>query len=384
MNRLPVKPSQAWAYDLMGDHQFRHPHRWLAWWYHLAAPLPAGPEATYRQRARVQRGYTASLIYLSLFPIMIGVFFIGVTGPNTQIGWTALAVTGVIVGCVTMNRLGWVTRAGGLLALAINFGMYLSLLRAPGGLSPNDKDIFYLLIFSELIIGAILPPLWIFPAMGLNLVFSWLMLTVGPHTPALDALLQTSLFPILMRIVQLHTISGVIVFALAMTTRQSIDRANLSEHIAHYERDAAQRQKQEADRAWDLANNVQAISATLASVSNGDLSARVPLVAGATLWHIARPINTLLKRLQQAQEMERRLQVLEAQQGMMREKEAQWSRLLKEVSSSVQEIETASLQGRPLRLIPGQTPLDLLQRALHGRMLVAHRSEGSPPSRLSQ
>jgi hypothetical protein len=242
-------------------------------------------------------------------------------------------------------------------------------LRAPGGLSPNDKDIFYLLVFSEMILGAILPARWIFVALVANLTFSWYMLCYGPHTPALTELLHTSLTTILIRLFQMHVIPSVIVWALALTTRESMDRANYAQKLAQLQHDLALHDQQEAERAATLREQVTVISRTLLRAFRGDLTVRVPNEVGTTLWELAAPINHLLSQLQRQRDAEARLRALEVRLEALHRFEHQQDRFAREMEGTLAAIQTALQDGKPIRLIAGGTSLDGLQRALGGKTL---------------
>jgi hypothetical protein len=376
-------PSSAqWVHEKIGVQRFRRHQQFLAWWFHLAAPPEAEATATDGERDTIQRGRTASLILLCLLPIMLGVGLIGLLGPNRQILYTALAILILIMGvCLPLNRLGrsktrrgrvhWGVNVSGIvLCLAINVGMYVSILRAPGGLSPNDKDIFYLLVFAEMIIGAILPARWIIVALGVNLTFSWYMLCYGPHTPALTELLRTSLPTILIRLFQMHVIPSVIVWALALTTRESMDRANYAQKVAQLQHDLAVYDQQQAERAAILREQVTVISRVLLRAFRGDLSVRVPNEVGTTLWEMAAPINHLLSQLQRQRDAEARLQQVEGRLEALHRFEHQHERFGRELEATLVAIQTAEKDGKPIRLVAGGTSLDALQRALNGKTLV--------------
>jgi hypothetical protein len=318
---------------------------------------------------------------LCLLPIMVGVGVIGLIGPNRQIFYTALSILLLMFFvCIPLNRLGrsqgrggWVhwgvNMSGIVLCLAINLGMYVSILHAPGGLSPNDKDIFYLLVFSEMIIGAILPARWIFVALVVNLTFSGYMLCYGPHTLALTEVLRTSLTTILIRLFQMHVIPSVIVWALALTTRESMDQANYAQKVAQLQHDLALHDQQEAERAATLREQVTVIGRTLLRAFRGDLTVRVPNEVGTTLWELAGPINHLLSQLQRQRNAEARLQTLEARLEELHRFEHQRERFAREMEGTLAAIHTALQDGKPIRLIAGGTSLDSLQRILNGKTL---------------
>jgi hypothetical protein len=220
-----------------------------------------------------------------------------------------------------------------------------------------------------MIIGAILPARWIFVALVANLTFSGWMLCYGPHTPALTELLHTSLTTILIRVFQMHVIPSVIVWALALTTRESMDRANYAQKVAQLQHDLALYDQQKAEQAEVLRDQVAVICQTLLKAFRGDLSVRVPNEVGTTLWELAAPINHLLSQLQRQRDAETRLHALEARLEELHRSQYQQDRVARELERTLAAIQTALQEGKPIRLVAGGTSLDGLQRTLNGKTL---------------
>src|SRR5579885_1213135 len=227
----PVTPD-LWSHRVLGDQNFWTARGILAWWYRHTAPPDPPPGVSFEQRDLVRRGRIASAIMLFLAGILVLVVPIGLLGPNKQILYTAIAVWIVIGLCLALNRKGYVTVVGLLLCLAMLTGMYLSILRAPGGLSPDEKDLLYLLVFGELLIGAILPVNWVLLPALINIAFSVIELTIAPHTPLLASLLPSSGPTILFRLIQLHVLVTAVMWIVGMHAREAIKRADRAEEIA--------------------------------------------------------------------------------------------------------------------------------------------------------
>lgn len=238
MNRTPL-PAQAtppnadlWSYRVLGDQNFGSARGLLAWWYAHTAPPDPAPGATFQQRDLVRRGRIASAIMLFLSSILLVVAPIGLLGPNIQIFFTALTIWLIVAICLVLNRKGKVNLVGVLLCCSVIGGMYMSILRAPGGLSLDDKDILYLLIFSELFIGAILPVNWVFVPAAVNIAFGIVELTIAPHTPLFASLLPGSGPTILFRLIQIHVLVTAVMWIVGTHAREAIKRADRAEEIA--------------------------------------------------------------------------------------------------------------------------------------------------------
>src|SRR5689334_13396712 len=167
----------------------------------------------------------------------------------------------------------------------------------------------------------------------------------------------------------MHVIPSVIVWALALTTRESMDRANYAQKVAQLQHDLAVHDQWEAERATILREQVTVISRTLLRAFRGDLSVRVPNEVGTTLWELAAPINHLLSQLQRQRDAEARLQTLEGRLETLHRFEHQQERFTRELESTLTAIHTAVQEGKPIRLVAGGTALDGLQRALNGKTL---------------
>src|SRR5581483_10806740 len=369
-------------------HHFWSARGVLPWWYRHTAPPDPLPGASFEQRDLVRRGRIASTIMLFLACILVLVVPIGLLGPNRQIFYTALAVWCVIGLCLVLNRKGQVNLVGLLLCLSIITGMYLSILRAPGGMSPDDKDILYLLVFGELFIGAILPVNWVLVPALLNLIFGMLELTMAPHTPLFAAQLVTSGPTILFRLIQLHVFVTAVMWILGLHAREAIKRADRAEEIARLQHTLAQMNQAQMQEAQRLEGTVTAIIGVLTRTAHGDLLARVPIQQGQTLWSLVGSLNLLLARYQEARQDAEELERLRPQVEHWRhcEQGLRWMRELEEPFARM--VSTALHEQQPLNLPATQTPLAPYFRLLHGKYLCERPPGAAPalflrPTRLS-
>lgn len=292
-----------WVYKLLGEQHFQSSRGFLPWWYKLTSP-PDLESPTLKQRDLARRSKILSALALFLGLTLLMVAYIALTGPNKQIIVTVYILYPTILLCLILNRFRHVNIAGGLLTTAVG-GMYLTLVTTAffrGGLTPNDKDIFYLPFFGELVAAALLPTAAIFVVAAFNTTCSLLLLNYAPHTPAFTAMLVTGASSITFRIVEIHFFVALVCWIVATWTLISVKQANRASELARlaHNLNAAAQEKIVAKEQLERA--VAQIIQVHMQVANGHLEARVPLKTGEqhVLWQIAVPLNNLLSRYQQA------------------------------------------------------------------------------------
>lgn len=304
MKRNPTQSidRDSWVHTILGDQNFQEQRGFFAWWYRHTSSPDATPEADFQQRDRIRRSRIAAACMLFLVAILLLVALIAYLGPNKQIANVIYTLYPMIAICIVLNRKGYVNLVGVLLTLGVVGGMCLTLFTtaAHGGLSPNDKDILYLLFFAELFVAAILPINYVFLVAAINILLSIYMLTFAHHTPAFDALLTTGYFSILFRLIQIHVIVTAVLWILVNTNRAAIKRADRAEELARLHHDLATLANQKAADKAVLDHSIAVILATHVRLANGDLDARVPLQGetATALWHIGGQLNNLLGRYQ--------------------------------------------------------------------------------------
>jgi len=222
-----------WAYQALGDQNFRLQRGFLAWWNRLTAPPDAPAGASFVLRDRVQRGHIASTLMLFLLIVLCIASTISLFSANHTILAVIITMLIALLFCIPLNRHGLVEVVGMIMAIGLTGGMYASILTAPGGMSPAEKDILYLLFFSDMFVAAILPVNVVFLVAGLNIAFSAYALTFAPHTPALTTILANGGYAtILIRLVQIHVIVCGVMWIVIHQLKCAYRRANRAEEVA--------------------------------------------------------------------------------------------------------------------------------------------------------
>ena len=342
----------------------------LELWHQFVSPPEPPTGADFEIRDRFRRGQLASTIMFWLTIILVFLVApIGIIGPNHQILIVAVVLQLLIVLCAPLNRRGRVNTVGLILSLSLNIGICSSILRSPGGLSPDSIAIFDLLVFSELFFASLLPVNWVILDAAFNITFSILALMYMPRTPLFAQIMHTSFFIILSRPIQLHLIVTAVLWLWVRSATRSLRRADRAEEIAKLQHAIAINAQQEAEQKELLESSISMIIETHTRVANGDLHARVPLKQGMPLWQVAGQLNNLLGRMQ------RLLRV---------EKEAeQWGKRIQRAMAIEHELErtqkacmylgqliSQSEQGqRPIEPVPSGTMLDPVLERLNGKYL---------------
>ncbi len=356
-----------WSYQVLGDQHFWSAR--LSWWYRLTSPPDAPAEASFAQRDRVRRGRLASALMLFLLLVLLLASAIGFFGTNHVILAVTPTMFVAILISIPFNRRGLVEVVGVVMALGLTGGMYTSMLTAPGGLAPADKDILYLLFFSDLFVATLLPVNWVWVVAALNVFLSSYLLFVARHTPALDTLLaHGGAWIVLFRVVQIHVIVSGVVWILLGNLQAAIRRADRAEEVARLQHDLAEIARQTAREKAVLEQSMAAIIEVHVRLANGDVQARVPITQGNVLWQVAGPLNTLLGRYQQAREAEAAYLHL--------------ARFLAQIQRPFQQAVQHALQEQCPFVLPAGTPLEPLFQEVRGLVLIpppaSTRSSSAP------
>lgn len=360
-----------WAYQALGDQNFRLQRGFLAWWNRLTAPPDAPAGASFALRDRVQRGHIASTLMLFLLIVLGIASTISLFSANRTILAVIITMLLTIVFSIPLNRHGLVEVVGIFMALGLTGGMYTSMLTAPGGMSPAEKDILYLLFFSDMFVAAILPVNLVFLVAGLNIAFSAYALTFAPHTPALTMLLANGGYAtILIRLVQIHVIVCGVMWIVIHQLKGAYRRANRAEEVARLQHDLAAMAHQQLYQARALEHSIALMARTLTSLANGEESARIPLTRENTLYQISGQINNLIGRYYHIRQIENDHQVLS--HGLVEARHA--------FQVAVRE---ALLEQRPVmvKLPASASPFAFLQ-AINGLSLAQKAPTGSLHERL--
>lgn len=297
-------PRDSWVYLLLGEQQFQQQRGFLPWWYRLTSPPEiASPTLKQRDTARRSKILSAFALFLALTLLMVA--YIALTGPNKQIITTVYILYPTIAACLVLNRRGHVNLAGFVLITALVGGMYFTLLTTAyghGGLTPNDKDIFYLPFFGEMVAAALLPTSAIFLVAAFNITLSLYLLNNAPHTLAFTQMMATSASSITFRIVEMHVFVSLVLWIMGTWTLISVKQANRATELARLEHDLHTEAQDKLRQKEQVEQGIQEIIRVHAQVANGHPETRVHLTGENVLWQIAVPLNNLLGRYQQAKQ----------------------------------------------------------------------------------
>jgi hypothetical protein len=353
-----ISDQDSWIDRVLGDQNFEQQRGFFPWWYRMTSPPDALPDATFQLRERVRRCRLASALMLFLGTVLLLAGAIGLLGPNHTILFVVSSMFVAIFISIPINRRGGIEIVGVLMLLGLTVGMYSSILvdAYTVGMSPNDKDILYLLFFSELFAGALLPVNTVFLIALINLAFSFFALRYAPHDPALTAMLTTSFGAIFPRLVQIHIIASGVMWILVNHLYTAIRRADRAVQVAKLQHDLTEISNRQLREKQALEDSIRGIIEVHQRVSRGDLHARVLLSEGQTLYQIAAPLNTLISKYQRASSAEQQWQAFQ-----MHMPEAQ--------AKLRQAINTALLEQRPIRIPPDLLLTPLFQE-LNGKYIV--------------
>lgn len=276
----------SWVYRVLGDQNFTRQQGFFATWYRLTSPPNARPDATFQQRERIQRARLASALMLFLGTVLLLAGAIGITSPNHTIAIVVSSMLGAILISIPINRHGKVELVGLLMVLGLTVGMYTSIGvdAFTVGMSPNDKDILYLLFFSELFAGALLPINGVFLIAAVNIAFSFVSLRFFPHDPALVLMLKTSFPAIFPRLVQIHIIASGVMWILVNNLKAALGRADRAEEIARLQHDIAAQASERAGEKQELEQQIEAIACA-------PDSRKYPVATGRTTQYPAGPLS---------------------------------------------------------------------------------------------
>ena len=346
--------------------------RCIRLWYRFTAPPMPTIEATFEQRERARRGRLASTIMFALlFILVVLVGPIGILGPNHQILFVALGISVLIAICAPLNHRGYVNTVGLIISLAVNLGIYSSILRSPGGIAPDTIAIFDMLVFSEVFVASLLPVYWVIPDAIANMLFSYLVLTYWPKTPLLAQVMHGGgYFSVVSRPIQIHLIVSVVLFLWVRSATQAIQRADRAEEIAKLQHDIAMQEHTIVEEKRQLDASIQAIIATHMEVSKGNLSARVPLVEGAALWEVAGSLNNLLARLQRLQHTEVELRQVAPRLQRAAQVEYELQRTQAAIMQLSNEIKRSENTLKPVQSLNSGTSVDALSLDLLGKYVL--------------
>lgn len=269
-------------------------------WYRWTAPPEVPLTASLQERELVRRGQLTSIVLLIITIVMVLPALAALFTANFSLLINLLLSLLIDVVAIVLNRRGRIIAAGLLVLLMIAGSTGLGLLFLPGGLDTSALPLFDLMVQGELVAVSLLPPLSVFPVMVINCIFFWAILAFTPHTHALDDLLKTRGYSILVVPIVLQILVAVVSYLWVRSTTQAIKRADRAEVIASLEHTLTQQNQQIVEQKQQLEEGIEQLVRVHTQAANGNLSIRASMPADRSLWPLAGSLNTLLSRFQRA------------------------------------------------------------------------------------
>jgi hypothetical protein len=291
-------------------------HKLLQRWYRIASPPEPPASASFEQRERFRRGRTGSQVALTVLIVCISAFPAAFRGTNLFLAVILTVGLLAIFAAIALNRMGYVTQAGILVAAAITASPATDILTTPGGLSPAVLPVFSILVLPLMCVVSLLPAWWVFVFAIGNSLFTLYAMTLMPHSAELNALLKVSFVSIVTPIILSQLIVSVVAYLWVTGAVHALRRADRAEEIAKLEHALAVNAEITAQQKEQLETSIQKIVETHTRVANGDLDARVPLTKDNVLWQVSSTLNNFLSRLQRSRQ---ELQVVRAELAQSRE-----------------------------------------------------------------
>lgn len=270
----------------------------MLWWYRLSAPDEGS--AVFPQ-AVIPRSRLASI--LILMTLIVSVAFIPAALTSDGLHVLPPVIGMFVVGCfaLPLNKRGKVTIVGILIVGGLDFALAYSLIFYPHfTLTQNAVPIYDMFVLSDIIAISLLPINSIFYVSFYHSVFMLIDIVVQPKTADLQLLVDQTTYSFMVRPLAIQIVVALVTFLWVRNTMKALERANKAELIAQLEHTIALERK-------DLDEGIQQILNTLVEAANGDLNARAPLAQQHVLWQVGVGLNTLLARLQRANQNEREL-----------------------------------------------------------------------------
>ena len=333
MSESRISPSiqQQWEQHT-AQHSPKKSRNPLSLWYRISTP---SKELEGTQYDIIGRSRLASILLLITLIVAIAFIPAAITSDDGHVIPPLIAM--FVIACIgtVLNKRGKVILVGILLVGTLDIALVYTLLSYPHfTLTQNAVPIYDLFVLSDIIAISLLPVNSILYIALYHSIFMCADIALQPHTPDLQLLLTSTGYSIMIRPLTIQIVVGLVMYLWVRNTTKAIERANKAEVIAQLER-AIALQKQ------DLDEGIQQILQTLVQAANGNLNVRTPLARENVLWHVGIALNTLLSRLQRANQKERELQAIKA-----------------ELERLAYAIRAAKERQKILWLMPGGTALD--------------------------
>ena len=322
------------------------PGGFWAWWYRLAAPTEP-PNATPRDRERVRTGRLASIILFVMFCFGLEQLPTSLASKNHFFFFILLTAMIIDAGAFLLNRRGQVLAGGVLMVIVVQLAFMMVVITSPTGVSTRTLTTFDLMVLTELMAVSLLPPKSVFLVTLCNCLFTWAAISFLPHTADLMIATPSTYYSALANPLILQIIVAFVTYLWVQGARQAIARA---EQAAALERAIAERDRAAAEQKKQLELGIQQILQTQVQAANGNFEVRAPLAKENVLWQVAHSLNTLLVRLQRANQTENEFQQTRIEAGRLTD-----------------AVRYAKVSRRPVQQIPRSgTMLDPLAQELTG------------------
>lgn len=272
----------------------------LQGWYRIASPPEPASSASFEQRERFRRGRTGSQVVLAVLVVCISAFPAAFRGTNLFLVVILSVGLLAIFAAIALNRMGYVTQAGILVAIAITASPATDILTTPGGLNPSVLPVFSILVLPLMCVVSLLPARWVFVFATGNSLFTLYTMTLMPHSAELTAILKVDFIGIVTPIILSQLIVSVVAYLWVTGAIHAIRRADRAEEIAQLQQALAVNAEITAQQKEQLEASIQKIVETNTRVANGDFDARVPLTKDNVLWQVSSSLNNFLSRLQRS------------------------------------------------------------------------------------
>ena len=318
--------------------------RLLDRWYQYTTPTitDAQPSLATRELARRARLASNLLLTVVIVWLVSGVAEVGAN--HSSAGVVPVFLIGLVfLGLLLfLNRRGLVSVVGGVL-IALIYLSFVLILRGMPRLDPTEVAIFDLLIYAELIAVSLLPSVSIFPV-AISNCFLILIGIFGLQGATPENILQTrALDTYLIEPLTLQIFVAGVTYLWVRSTEHAIARADQAQMLAAL-------MQREADQKRELEAGLQELIRVFTLAANGTLTARATLSQDHSLWQIGALLNSLLHRMQRAEQNENMLQ-----------------RTNFEAARLVEAIQAAKAGRPPLWPAPSGTPLDQVLVEIAGR-----------------
>jgi hypothetical protein len=338
-------------------------------WHNLTVP-PVPPDyASFKQRDRARRGQLASTIIFWLSVVLVIAIPIGIVGSNHIISIVAGATLLLMILALYLNRKGFVTVVGIILALGVNLAIGLSIIKSPTGIAPETLGSFDLLVFADLFVASLIPGNWVILSALCNITFVSLTLSYAPRDPIMTVSMATNFYAILARPVEIQIIVSVVLWLWVSNSTREMKRADRAEEVATLQRLIADQTMETANQKHNLEISIQQIEAMLEQIANGNLNAYLPLNKENVLWSIVGKLNNLLSRFRQTLRAQQELREVLPRLERAAQMEYHYQRLMQEVEQCKQALYLADSKKLPFRHPKRGTLLDPLLQELNGKYI---------------